>query len=469
MPIFYRPQEGVAADFIPFYWDGRYHLFYLRDYRDKAKHGPGTPWFHLVTDDFVQFHDLGEALARGPAHAQDLWVFTGSVIEHTGIFHIFYTGHNSNFRGTGRPVEAIMHATSPDLLRWTKDAGFLFCAPEGYEKDDWRDPFVFWNEEAEEFWMLIAARKDHGPSRNRGCVALAASKDLKTWHVRQPFWAPDLYHTHECPDVFRMGQWWYLVYSTFSERFVTHYRMSRSPDGPWLAPANDTFDGRAYYAAKTAGDSERRFAFGWLATRSEDTDAGAWQWGGNLIVHELVQQPDGTLAVHAPETVLAQFHRPFRLAPRPVLGEWSIVGDRISASSIGRFSALTLGEMPRECLVEASMTYSAGTAACGVLLRAQEGLEGYYQVRLEPARGRLVLDRWPRPGDEPFMIERPLETSPGRAVKLRVIADGTCLVVYADDHVALSSRMYDHRSGALGLFVTEGEATFSDIFVKTRN
>ena len=61
-----------------------------------------------------------------------------------------------------------------------------------------------------------------------------------------------LYFTHECPDLFRMGEWWYLVFSEFSERCVTRYRMARSLAGPWLAPAEDTFDGRAFYAAKTA-------------------------------------------------------------------------------------------------------------------------------------------------------------------------------------------------------------------------
>jgi hypothetical protein len=70
--------------------------------------------------------------------------------------------------------------------------------------------------------------------------------------VLQPFWSPGLYYTHECPDLFKMGDWWYLVYSTFTERSVTHYRMSRSLHGPWQAPENDTFDGRAYYATKSA-------------------------------------------------------------------------------------------------------------------------------------------------------------------------------------------------------------------------
>ena len=38
----------------------------------------------------------------------------------------------------------------------------MFAAPTelGYELDDWRDPFIFWNETAgAEYWMLMTARR----------------------------------------------------------------------------------------------------------------------------------------------------------------------------------------------------------------------------------------------------------------------------------------------------------------------
>lgn len=470
MSILYRPTDGVAADFIPFYWDGDYHLFYLKDYREPAAHGEGTPWFHLVTRDFVHFENWGEAIPCGTPDAQDLWIFTGSVIEKDGVFHIFYTAHNRNLRPSGGKTEAVAHATSTDLRTWTKDPDFLIYAPEeaGYEPHDWRDSFVFWNEEAGEYWMLLAARKSTGPIRHRGCVALMASQDLQHWELREPFWAPDEYMTHECPDLFRIGDWWYLVDSTFSERCVTHYRMSRSLQGPWLAPANDTFDARAYYAAKTAGNGLRRFGFGWLPTRDEEKDDGGWQWGGELVVDELVQQPDGTLTVRMPDTVQAAFTQPVPLSPLARLGAWEASGSTVQAAADGRLSMLTLGEMPDECLLETTITYQPGTYQCGVLLRADAELEYYYQVRLEPANQRIVFDRWPRPGDQPFMLERPLAMQPNVPVTLRILVDGTNVVVYANDLVALSCRMYDHRVGHAGLLVTEGAAAFEDITVKIR-
>jgi beta-fructofuranosidase len=115
-----------------------------------------------------------------------------------------------------------------------------------------------------------------------------------------------------------------------------------------------------------------------------------------------------------------------------------------------------------------TVRYQPGTVACGVLLRADAEYNRYYQVRLEPNCQRLVVDRWPRPGDQPFLVERPLAMEPGKTINLRLLVDGTNLVVYANDRVALSCRLYDHREGHLGLFVTEGEATFMGVAVKTR-
>jgi len=463
MPLFYKPDDGWAADAIPFFWQGEYHLFYLKDYRDPEQHGPGTPWEHIGTRDFVHYAEYAQALARGRRDEQDPWVFTGCVVERQGVFHIFYTGHNPYFTEQRRPQEAIMHATSADLIQWTKDPAnpVLFAPADRYESNDWRDPFVFWNDEAQEYWMLLAARLRGGPSRRRGCVALATSPDMVHWSVREPFWAPHQYYTHECPDLFRMGDWWYLVYSTFSERTVTHYRMSRALSGPWQTPpGDDVFDTRAFYAAKTVSDGNRRFVCGWNPTREGASDAGRWHWGGNLVVHEVVQESDGALSVRVPEAVDDVFAPGPAPVFTPALGAWRHDQTSITATADDGYAAGQLGLLPDACRLSLEIETAPGTRACGVLLRADPRLETYYEVRWEPAARRIVFDRWPRPGDEPFMLERPLDLVAGHPLRLRIFLDGTLVEVYADDRLALSTRAYDHRVGEWGIFVYEGSATF---------
>jgi beta-fructofuranosidase len=470
MTTFYKPSDAQAGDFIPLYWKGEYHIFYLKDYRDVAGHGEGTPWFHISTRDFVTFKEWGEAIPRGKIGQQDLWIFTGSALHAEGKFHIYYTGHNHHLReALDAPSECIMHAVSDDGMKtWQKDEGFKLFAPPQYETHDWRDPYVFWNGQAKEYWMLLAARKTQGPLRLRGCTALAVSKDLSDWQVREPFYQPDQWFTHECPDLFPIGKWWYLVFSEFSEHSATRYRMSRNLQGPWLAPANDQFDARAFYAAKTAGNDRERFVFGWLPTRTDQKDDQPWNWGGNLVVHKVTQEPGGSLSVRMPASVGKAFGRGVAMSPKPILGQWTVGKGRFAADATGRFSALGLAAMPDECLIRAKVTFDDKAASAGLLLRCDATMDNYYQVRLEPANHRLVIDRWPRGADQAFMLERPLAITPGKSVTLTALAEGSCLVVYANDKIALSCRMYDHKKGAVGIFVAEGKVNFDSVSMKSK-
>ena len=145
-------------------------------------------------------------------------------------------------------------------------------------------------------------------------MGLCASKELNlsTWEYRQPLYAPmAAAGACECPDLFKMGDWYYLVFSNYCDRFTTMYRMSKSLNGPWITPEQDTFDSCAYYAAKTGTDGKDRYIYGWNPTKELpkkmfnpanriSQDVCAWDWGGNMVVHKVLQNPDGTLRV-APE------------------------------------------------------------------------------------------------------------------------------------------------------------------------
>ncbi len=445
MSIFYKPKDAVCADFIPYYENGTYYLFYLKDYRDWDAHGEGTPWFLVTTRDFVQFEEHGEVLPRGTSEEQDLYVFTGSVYKSHGQYHIFYTGHNPHLRRKGLPEQAVMHAVSDDLLTWRKCPEDTFYAPaEGYELHDWRDPFVYWDEEAQEHRMLLAARSPIGASRRRGMTALCASDDLKHWRVLEPFWSPGRFFTHECPDLFRMGDWYYLLYSEFSEEKITRYRMSRSMKGPWEAPADDRLDGVAYYAAKSAGGDGCRWLFGWIPSRAGNSDQGIWQWGGCLCVHQLCQREDGTLYVRVPHTVWK------------AAGGRTVDGGTCHLEAKAGMKTIRLSELPEVCALECAVEMDA--QAVEILLHMDEALDEGTMIRLDQAGGFLAVDQWPRAGEQRYIpgLTRPLPA--GGKHLLRILMDGSALCVYLDDSVALCARAYARHDHVLGMGVRDGRA-----------
>ncbi len=405
-------------------------------------------------------------LPPGSDNDQDLSVATGSVIERNGQFHCFYTGFNGIFKAQGKPEQGILHATSDDLVTWKKLSHSVLNAPQNrYERNDWRDPFVFWNEEANEYWMLIAARLRTGSARRRGCTALCASRDLSTWEVRDPFWTPGLYMTHECPDLFKMGDWWYLVFSEFSERMQTRYRMSRSIHGPWLAPQNDSFDTRALYGAKTCFDGHGRFLLGWNPTRANRQDEGAWEWGGNLVVHQLTQESNGALSVRPPASINDAFSSSNPVRVEQAIGPVDVRSAESKIDASQTFILARCGAMPVPCKLTATLEFREGTHACGLALHLGSDPDKCYYVRLEPNEGRLVFDMWPRPGDVPFLtgLERAVALTPNKPVKLTVLVDDTIGEIYVDDQVAMSTRMYDLKGGSWGIFVQEGAAHFRDL------
>jgi beta-fructofuranosidase len=477
-PVFFQPADAWVGDLIPFQKDGEFQLFYLHEVRTEPK--PGTSWNLVTTKDLVQFQDHGVALPHGTTQDPDFNCYTGSIVtDDTGIHHLFYTGQNpANTGSDGLPLQLVMHATSTDnMATWVKHPELTFGAPAGYESGDWRDPFVFRDGDAGVWRMLLAARHDNGPERRRGVIAQCISIDLMAWDYAEPFWDPRRYITHECPDVFEWGGWWYMVYSEFSENFTTRYRMSRRATGPWTVPALDSIDGRAFYAAKTAERDGRRFFFGWIASKEGNADDGAWQWAGTMAVLEARQNSDGTLAFGFTDELVDSFWDDAQpaLDGQPFDGQLPL---RLDAPD-GYSAVVNDNSLPPQFYAKAVLDIQAGTTECGLLLRSGPDGDTSYVLRLEPKRGRMVFDRWPRAvtgdaqwhvsGDVPHAIEleRPCGLAPGEHT-LEVVVDGDLCVAVVDRQVALSTRIYDLPSGALGVFAGEGSVTLTALDVRTR-
>jgi beta-fructofuranosidase len=472
--VFYRPGGAWMGDFIPYYEDGVFYAYYLHDPRvTPAKYAEQTTWHLLTTKDFVSYQDRGEAIARGGDHSPNRDIYTGSVLrERDGSVAAFYTAFNPDYVADGRAVQSVMVAKGDSPLSLITDPAFRMTADrETYEPFDWRDPYVFYYEPEGCYWMLLAARLKGAGAHRGGCIALCKSKDLAHWTYEKPFYAPNMYITMECPELFRMGDWWYLAFSTFSDRFVTHYRKAKSLGGPWIIPQDDAFDGRANYAIKTASDGRRRYGFGWIATKMGDTDSGPWEWGGDMQVHELVQLENGDLSARPVPAVLNQFDRPEFVDLKP----WNCdFADGRTVAAEGMAAALTpvSGKPFRldvDLLVDAS--------EAGIALNVDSEMENGYFLRLKD--GFLALDQWPRSkalgeyqwqirGDIPFQAETLRPVGQSQEYHVTLLREGSILAVYVNG-VALSTRAYDHRGGFTGVYAAGGKVEIRKIALWTRS
>lgn len=472
--FFFQPGDGWAGDPIPFYneADRKFYLYYLHDTRETAATAYRTSWNLAVSSDLCSWEDMGTVLPPGGLSDCDLCCYTGSVIAGSdGRWHLFYTAQNPDNRDyciSGRPLQYIVHAVSRDLLHWEKHPESAFSSPaEEYEPFDWRDPHVFYDPESGQYGMLLAARCRGGSFRRGGVTLLCRSDDLVTWSRPEPFYSPGMFYTHECPDLFFLNGWWYLLFSTFTQRFATHYRMSRSLSGPWLIPDEDTFDARGMYAVKTAAAGDRRFCFGWIPTRADQSDFAHWQWGGTLVVHELVQNPDGTLSVKLPPEVLASAP-PVPALPHPcTYPEGAYIRGRNAFFRAPETRDLLYDDLIPSGILTLDLKPSAGILDFGLFFHVDETLENGYYFRFEPLHRRVVFDLWPRRpldseqhrlnGDVPFQngFERYLPDDCFRSMHLTVVCSDTILVLYINNRTAMSVRIC-RPNRRWGLFATRG-------------
>lgn len=474
MDLFYTPEYAKTGDVIPFYDEDSQTFvnYYLKNWnpdapKDKVVYG----WHRIATSDNRQFEEIPTNIHGG----------TGSIVKTGGIYHMFYCTFDAD-----PPAQWARHATSTDLVHWEDVPGDKF-GPDGviYKMSDWRDPFVFWNEEEKKWWMLLAARENTVTERN-GCVALCVSEDLSKWEYRKPLYSPCMNQSaNECPDLFKMGDWYYLVYSNYTDGFCTYYRMSRSLNGPWIRPEVDTFDGRAFYAAKTGSDGKNHYVYGWNPTRGENgwkfdseqdygKDYKTWNWGGSIVVHKLVQHEDGSLGVCPVDSVANAMQKEEAVTVQGLIGQWTETNGIISCKSECGYAASIGSYIPAQCCVKAKIKYSGNPTRFGIALQIDENFDIGYYLMFEPLFNRIQFRsglRMYEQGGQMFPytveLERPLRLEEGKEYQLELYIQDTLAVLYVNDDLAFGFRMYNEKDRRLGFFVSDGDMELKDISILT--
>ncbi|MBQ0060464.1 MAG: DUF4975 domain-containing protein [Bacteroidales bacterium] len=312
---YYKPAIGRCGDPMPFYDEKseEFKVYYLQEYDNNG--ASYHPILSVATKDCANYVNEGLVLPAGTPTEQDAGVGTGCRVydKENDVYYIYYTGHNANCAQT----EAVMRATSTDGKNFTKDLAWSLKGKQvGLSETDFRDPQVFKGDDGK--WHMIIS--------SSGKFADYTSANLKDWTFNRTVkmvWD----RTSECPDVFQMGDWWYLVFSDQSKwgrcvKYIMGTSLADLYDNVEASrfPNADEgkLDNRGFFAGKTASNGTDRYIWGWCPIRYgsdiwaknlEAKDDVEPAWSGALVCHKLIQHEDGTITLGEVPGIKAKYNK----------------------------------------------------------------------------------------------------------------------------------------------------------------
>lgn len=483
---YYKPFCGYIGDPMPFYDPNEnvFKVFYLQDYRPNPA-GTYHPIWGVKTTDGAHYESLGEVIPCGGLNDQDAAIGTGSCIwcEEQNLYYFFYTGNKNNPKDNDNG-QAIQYATSSDGKQWTKNSVFVLRGNQyGYSQNDFRDPFVFKGDD-NLYHMIIST------TTGKGRLVEFTSADLQSWTHKGVFMTMMWDRFYECPDVFKMGDWWYLIYSEkhsairrvqyFKGKTLEELKACTANDaGQWPDDHEGFLDSRGFYAGKTASNGVNRYIWGWCPTRKGNnniatgSDKEEPEWAGALVAHQLIQHEDGTLSLGPIAAITNKYQKD---APVKVMRQQGTVtiADTYTLSGEANilFNRLERHNHIHMTVETASNQDLFGISLCrGTSCVSQADSSVYYTIMVNPENETQRKINFEQRGKEGVgfvgYIDSYMFTMPADNVyNIDIYTDNSVCVMYINDNLCWTNRIYNIPKNGWSIDCFSGEIKIKDVFVK---
>lgn len=379
---YFKPVEKrlFTGDCMPYYHEGTFYIYWLLDEGHHAGLGGlgGHQWALSTSKDLVEWKHY--PVAVGIDEDWEKSICTGSVIADKGKFYAFYSTRVQD--NDGKVHEQLSYAMSEDGgVSFAKQApNPFYYAPEECVSRDFRDPKVFKDDNA--YHLFISGYKKEPELEGfGGYLVHLISTNLKDWkEVTSPLTGQVA--TPECSDYFHWNGWYYLLYSIGGD---TYYVKSRKPYGPWEYPTTQAFVESWASVYKTAEYKDnRRIAVAYMPCRSNNKDFDGPIWGGNMLLREVVQEPDGTLNTKFLSESLPAM-TPIRMPEVEIPADSKTVSysnGKLTLNSPNGTSVASLSELPVNYRITMKIKPLTNYDEIGLFVRATDSRDRGYKVEL---------------------------------------------------------------------------------------
>ena len=206
---------------------------------------------------------------------------------------------------------------------------------------------------------------------------------------------------------------------------------------------------------------------GWCPTKNNSSDANKYDWAGSLVTHRLIQNTDGTFRVAITDGVDKKFATAKVLTPLKNVGSTNSNSNyALNASGVEKSYSLFDREtkpfkIKTRINAASSNQFGFGFGACGTL-------DEVYSIVFDITKNQLRLEKSIKNGSSTVistLTQLPLTVPSNKQFDVTIVSENSVCVVYINDEIAFTNRIYKMSQNPWTIFANNGEVTFSDLKV----
>lgn len=438
--------QPYVGDTMPYYEDGTYYIYYLKDGGDSYNHSV----YLATTTDFKTYTEIDEPILEADRDGrQDGWIGTGSVIKVDGTYLFFYTGHAA---GPAEYKETIMLAKGDSPYSFTKCDTFEILPDASLkQKNDFRDPEAHIDETTGDIILTVTASKD-GLAR---ILKYTVKRDLSAYTFDGIIYNDPIGKVYnlECTDTFKIGKYYYITYSAQDD--TLWYARSEQAYGPYGEAVR--LDNKLFYAAKHVSNGTDNYMVGWV--RRSESPSSSYEvaaWGGNMAAQQIVQKEDGSLIL-APVTAISDSFTNKR--------QLSVKKDKLTIEAGALYDYHEVFTAYENFKLTGTFTFEENKGSFGMAFDFKKKADDYKLITISPKDGKITLEF---NNGSNVITEKEISLEKGKEYSFTYIQEGSVGIFYIDDITAFSVRMYGVSGKNIRLFAGDNTVTFDKLAEYTR-
>ncbi len=437
--------QPYVGDTMPYYEDGTYYIYYLKDGGDSYNHSV----YLATTSDFLSYKEFPEPVLEASRNGgQDSWIGTGSLVKFNNKYLFFYTGHaDSSVSGY---KEKIMIAEGDTPFSFTKKEGWCITPPsELNQKNDFRDPQAYYDEKNNKIILTVTASKNNAAR----ILKYSLSPDLTEINYEGIIFTDPSYKfwNLECSDTFKIGNKYYLTYSAQDD--TLWYAVSDTAYGPYSNAKR--LEGKLFYAAKHVDDGENYYMVGWLRrSESPSSTQEVSAWAGNLAVQKIIQKENGELLLAPVEKIVQQFTQKQKLLDKK----------NITLKAGALYSYQPMFNCYESFCLTGKFRFSAvGSFGLSFDYNGRQNKNKLISISPSENKIQLLFNE-----GSTLISETEVQLKKDREYSFTYIQEGSVGIFYIDGEAALCVRLYGVCGNKISLFAENNTVVFSSLEERTK-